>query len=147
MVVPEGEGVIIAIGQDDGGTLLLHALQVVGTEIPAGVTSGAVVIIPGLAHHLQRDQQAEDSSQDSGRKFPAVFPQQGADGCRSHAYPHGKGIEGAGIGIVPLPGLERCLVDVDHNGQSCHEEQQSDHEGLLLSFPTSSELPAQSQQS
>ena len=39
MVIPEREGVVIAIGQYDGMPLCLHALQIVCPEVPTGIAS------------------------------------------------------------------------------------------------------------
>ena len=39
LVVPEGEGVVVAIGEDDGVALLLQRHQVVLSEVAAGVAA------------------------------------------------------------------------------------------------------------
>ena len=46
------------------------------------------------------------------------------DGSHTHAAPDGEGIEGAGIGVVTLTGLHRCLVQINHDGQTSHEEEE-----------------------
>ena len=39
MVIPKRESVVIAVGQDDGMSLSLHAVKVVGTEVTTGITA------------------------------------------------------------------------------------------------------------
>ena len=48
LVVPEGEGVVVAVGEDDGVAILLQGHEIVLSEVAAGVAVGAVVVIPGL---------------------------------------------------------------------------------------------------
>ena len=62
LIVPEREGVVIAIGIDDGVTLVLQRHQVVLTEVTTGVTTATVVVIPRLRSHLNGNQQADDGN-------------------------------------------------------------------------------------
>ena len=48
-----------------------------------------------------------------------------------HTYPDGKGIERTGIRIVSFTGLCRSLVEVEHDSDTCHKEQEEDHPELL----------------
>ena len=52
LVVPEREGVVIAIREDDA--LFLAGFEVVSTEIAAGITLRTVMIVPVLRSHLNR---------------------------------------------------------------------------------------------
>ena len=54
LVVPQGEGVVVTVGKDDGVAFLGQRVQVVESEVAASVTAGTVVVVPRLAHHLQR---------------------------------------------------------------------------------------------
>ena len=59
LIIPEREGVVIAIGIDDGVTLVLQRHQVVLTEVTTGVTTATVVVIPRLRSHLNGNQQTK----------------------------------------------------------------------------------------
>ena len=48
-------------------------------------------------------------------------------GVNAEPNPDCEGIERAHIGIVPLTRLQRILVQIDHNGQACQDEQQARH--------------------
>ena len=61
LIIPEGEGVVVAIGEDNGVALLLKGHQVVLSEVTAAVTVGAVVVVPGLRGHLNRHKQGGHS--------------------------------------------------------------------------------------
>ena len=137
-------------------SLALHALQIVSPKVATGITIRAIVVIPCLRSHLGRHQQTCYSSCNGSKLFP-VFKKSLHQGCNcpcSQTYPYGKGIEGACIGIVALTRLERCLVEIEHDGQSSHEEQQHDNEQLLpalMSIPAytptrSAPLPQHTQQ-
>ena len=52
LVVPQGEGVVITVREDDRVSFILHGHEVVLTEVATGVTTGAVVVIPCLTGHL-----------------------------------------------------------------------------------------------
>ena len=72
----------------------------------------------------------------------------GTFGCLKERHdpqsnPHGKRIERSDIRIIPFTRLKRRLVEVHHNGQSCHQEQQA-HNGSALRV--SERLESQSHQ-
>ena len=68
----------------------------------------------------------------------------GDDGGHTNAAPDGVGIEGTSIGIVALTRLLGRLVQIDHNGQSRHDEQEEHHPELLDALAaTSQHLPEQ----
>ena len=50
--VPEGEGVVVAVGIDNWRAFIGQGAEVVHAKVAAGVASGAVVVVPGLANHL-----------------------------------------------------------------------------------------------
>ena len=56
--VPQREGVVVAVAEDDG--IFVNALQVVLAKVAGTVAARAVVVVPGLAYHLQRHCQAYD---------------------------------------------------------------------------------------
>ena len=51
------------------------------------------------------------------------------DSGHRHANPDGKGVERAGIGIVTLTRLLRSLVEVKHNGETRHKEEEENNAG------------------
>ena len=63
MIVPQGEGVVVAIGKDDGAAFLGQALQIVLSVVPTGVASGTVMVVPRLAYHLKGDKHTKHRRQ------------------------------------------------------------------------------------
>ena len=51
--------------------------------------------------------------------------------CHTHTYPNGKGVERTGIRVISFTGLCRGLVEVEHDSDTRHEEQEEDHPELL----------------
>ena len=90
------------------------------------------MIVPGLTGHLdgnnQTDQRYETGQNEVLLLCLTVEPVD--DGCYTHAAPDGESIEGTSVGIVALTGLYRCLVQIDDNGETCHEEQEEHHPEL-----------------
>ena len=136
LIIPQGEGVVVAIGEDDGVTFFLERHQVVLSEVTAAVATGAVVVVPCLGSHLDGDDETDDSY-DSGDDGLSLFTCQLElsrepvdDSGHTHTAPDGEGIERACIGVVALTWLHRCLVQVDDNGKSCHKEEEEHHPEL-----------------
>ena len=149
LVVPEREGIVVTIGEDDRVTLVLQRHEVVASEVAAGISSGAVVVVPGLRHHLYRHQEAEHA--DDGSECHAVhlhtLAKEVVEGCDTHAAPDSEGVERAGISIVALTRLYRCLVQIDDDRQTCHEEQEEDDPELTDAAASAERLPEESDKS
>ena len=64
-------------------------------------------------------------------------------GHDAQANPHGKGVEGPDVRVVPLTRLQRRLVQVDHNRNACHQKEQPHHGGP---FRVAERLECQSDQ-
>ena len=58
LVVPQREGVVVTVGEDHRIAL---GVQVVLSEVTAGVASAAVVVVPRLSGHLYGDKQGEQT--------------------------------------------------------------------------------------
>ena len=67
------------------------------------------------------------------------LPQSG----HAHANPDGVGIERTGVGVVALTRLARSLVQVEHDGDTGHEEQEEHHPELLDAALAAIGLPQQ----
>ena len=152
LTVPEGEGVVVAIGKDDGSASLVERIQVVHTEVATSVTSTPVVVVPRLAGHLYGHQQAQTAQYGTGHIMPEHPAQPFCHSSHSHACPYGKGVEGASIGIVSLTRLHRCLVEIDDDSKASHEKEEEDYTKLLLAqsvvlFVVTEELPEQTHES
>ena len=134
LAVPEGEGVVVTIGKDDGCARLVERVEVVHAEITAGVTPAAVVIVPRLTGHLHRHQQTQ-ATHDGACHIMLEHPAEPfGHSCHAHAGPDGEGIERAGVGVITLSGLHGSLVQIDYNGQTGHEEEEEDDTELLFSL-------------
>ena len=120
LVIPQREGVVVTVGEDHRIALGVHGVQVVLSEVTAGVASAAVVVVPRLS-------------------FQSVY-----DGGYAHTYPNGEGIERTGVSIIAFTRLQWCLVEVDHNGQTGHEEQEEDDPELAYAFLVLISLPEES---
>ena len=91
------------------------------------------MVVPCLRCHLHGHKQTETAQHGSINLllFEYIFIEQVADSSNTQANPDGKGIERTGIGIIALARLDRCLVQVKNNSQTCHEEQEEDNPELL----------------
>ena len=105
------------------------------------------MVVPGLARHLYGYEQADCRREGCCGDFLHVVAQQVYDARHTHADPDGKGIEGTGVGIVTFARLSGCLVEVKHNGDTGHEEQEEYHPELLDAFLTAPCLPEESDDS
>ena len=90
------------------------------------------MIVPGLAGHLDGDEDSGYSYYSGYDKvlFLCLAIEPVDDGCYAHATPDGEGIERTCISIVTLTGLHRCLVQIDDDGETSHEEQEEHHPKL-----------------
>ena len=131
LIIPEGEGVVITVGKDDGLAVVGQRVQVVESEVAAGVAVGAVVVVPRLAHHLQRHENADDGSHSDchGLLFQQAAQPVG-DSSNAEANPNGERIERTGVGIVAFARLLWRLVKVEHNGQARHKEEEEHYPEL-----------------
>ena len=90
------------------------------------------MIVPSLRSHLDRYEQTGDTYHCGYGQILllelAVQPVD--DGGYAHAAPDGEGIERACIGIIALTGLHRRLVQIDHDGETRHEEKEEDYPEL-----------------
>ena len=142
LVIPKREGVVVAIGEYNGVAFFLQAHQVVLTKVAAGVTVAAVMVIPGLAGHLYRHEDAGQAGHRGCQHSVDVqFLEPVYDGCHAQSAPYSEGIERSGVSIVTFARLRWCLVEVDHNGQTCHEEQEGHHPELLYAAFSAPCLP------
>ena len=104
------------------------------------------MVIPCLADHLNRYKQARKAERtDSDRAFYLeIFLHQVDQGCHAHAAPNGEGIERTGVSIVSFTRLYRCLIEVNDNSETCHEEQEADYPELADAATTAESLPEES---
>ena len=86
------------------------------------------MIVPVLSGHLDRHQQSGNRSHGSrcGSRQLGIALQHTHQGYHTETDPDTEGIERTGIGIVSFTRLVGCLVQVEHNGDTGHEEE---HEG------------------
>ena len=125
------------------------------------------MVVPGLRNHLQGDNEADDAGEN--RTCEADFVLSGGKslfrkGCfalvlgaalaeeladerpqtgHTHAEPDSEGIEGACEGVVTLAGLGRGLVEVEHDGDTCHEKEEEDYPELFDAALGGEGLPAE----
>ena len=147
LVVPQWEGVVIAIGEDDWVALLFERHEIVASEVATGVASATVVVVPCLRSHLYRYEKT-GNAYDGGNDSSVTLETAGDlfdDSCNTHTAPYSEGIERTSVGIVALTRLHRCLVEVDDDGKTCHEEQEEHHPELADAFlPLAQRLPEES---
>ena len=142
LVVPEREGVVVAVGEDDGIAFLGQGVQIVQSEVTAGIASGAVVVVPSLADHLQGHADAGERGNGCGENgLLQQFLKQRSEGCHAETNPDGESVERTGVGIVTFARLAGSLVQIEHNGKSRHEEQEEDHPELANAFLATIGLP------
>ncbi len=129
------------------------------------------MVVPCLRHHLQRHQQTDSRSHHSrshgartelsGLFLGGVYARLTVAGglCRtmlaaqskhdqtpqayhSHSHPDREGIERTGKGIVAFAGLSGSLIEIKHDGDTCHEEEEEHHPELLDASLRHESLPA-----
>ena len=74
---------------------------------------------------------------------PHPLAQQLDEAGDTHADPDGKGVERTGVGVVALTRLAGRLVQVEHDGDTRHEEQEEHDPELLDALLSAVGLPQQ----
>ena len=145
---------VAAVEQD--GVAVAADEQVVAV-VAAKETPAAVVVVPCLAHHLQRHDYACGEAYICGytlktavcvvEKTAVDFKQHPRQAYHAESYPGGVGIERTDKRVVAFAALSRGLVEIQHDGYSCHEPQQENHPSLAFAFAPAARLPSQAYQS
>ena len=91
------------------------------------------MVIPVLRTHLNGDKQGEQRSHRAGddRREFAILPQGFRQSRHTKTDPDTERIERTGIRIVTLTRLVRSLVQVKHNRNTGHEEEEEGHPETL----------------
>ena len=110
--IPEGEGVVVTIGEEDG--TVVTTLEVCHADIVDGMAVVAVVVGPVADSQHQRSQQQK----------PA--PTTMSDAVGTDANPNGESIEGEHISVVALTGLIAGVVEVEIENNAAEKEEQKD---------------------
>ena len=85
------------------------------------------MIIPVLSTHKSRNSKTQKTDYRCRRSLSLTFQQlvsQREEAGRAKSYPDTEEIERTRIGIISLPHLIWRLVEIQHNGNTCHEEHQ-----------------------
>ena len=84
------------------------------------------MVVPSLTGHLDRHEQAKQGCHRAGnyRIQLAITLQSLCQGRDTKPDPDTEGIERTCIRIVSFTRLVGCLVQIEHNGQACHKEQE-----------------------
>src|SRR5690554_3070212 len=93
------------------------------------------MVVPVFHSHYSGNQkQSNNTGCRSSNGFAHIFFKC-FNNCQSaNTNPHGKSIEGTGIGIIPLPGLQGILVEISHNGKAGHEKEQENNPQSLFAL-------------
>ena len=113
------------------------------------------MVVPRLTHHLERHEYTKHrgySCWQYAKLFRGFLA--GLEGTtqeisqRSHAHtnPNGKSIERTGIRIVTLTRLHRGLIQIEHDGKTCHEEEEEYHPELFHTLVAAESLPEKAEQ-
>ena len=123
--IPEREGVIVAVGHEDA--LLAYGIEIVPGHLHGCAAVAPVVVVPVLLCHESRHEEAGGGEYPGRRSRIFILELPANPFIQSHhgqADPDAECVERAGVGVIPFPDLVRRLVEVEHNGDSRHEEQQ-----------------------
>ena len=122
--------------------------QIVQTEVTADISAAAVVVVPCLTHHLRRHHDGRNGCDGGSHHFFAtqIFLNPVINGSNAQSAPNSKRIEGTSVSIVTLTRLSRCLVEVEHDGQPRHEEEEEHHPELLNALLSFESLPEETEQ-
>ena len=125
------------------------------------------MVVPRLAHHLQGNHEADEGGNGGNGCCDSALVAVVGDVCshalnvflvfllegphheapqsgNTHADPNAERIERTGVGIVSLTRLVGGLVQVEHDGDTRHEEQEEYHPELLDAATAAVGLPQQS---
>ena len=149
LAVPKGEGVVVAVGEDDGVALFIERIEVVHAKVAGGGATGAVVVVPSLADHLQRHGECHNRCDAGGGEMGqfAETTQTFDESRDAQTDPNGKRVERTGIGVVTFARFARSLVQIEDNGQTGHEEEEEDNPELLDAFLAAVGLPEHAEES
>ncbi len=148
LVVPQGECVIVSVGEYDRISFVLHRHEVVLSEVAACVSSAAVMVVPCLTRHLYGHDQAQQRHNGCHGSAAELVFLKNVDDCRhSDSAPYSERIERACVSIVAFTRLHRCLVKIEDNSKSGHEEQEEHHPELPYAPLASVSLPEKAYES
>lgn len=125
--VPEGEGVVVAKGEEDG--VGAAGLDVCHGDVVCGVVAAAVVVGPVAGGHGERSECQEEGGKPLFEAW--TFP----ESLSSGRYPEGYGVEAEHVGVVALAWLVAGVVEVEVEEHSAKEEEEH-HEPVLSSCAT-----------
>jgi len=130
--VPEGEGVVVAVGEEEGALgVAVARLEDVGGGVVGGETVAAVVVVPVLAcHECRYGQEEQGGKPSSGTPRQSQTAQKGAQPAHEHGGPEGdedaEGVEAEDVGIVALARFVGGVVEVEGEDDTAHEEEGED---------------------
>ena len=149
--IPQRESVIVAVGENNA--VFAHARQIVHAEVATSISTRAVVVIPSLAHHLQRHEHTDKRCNRSHNDVATLVERlvhlleeefhQIEDSGDTHTHPDSECVERTGKSVVAFARLAWSLVEVEHDSDTCHEEQEENHPELLNSALVLVSLPEQ----
>ena len=106
------------------------------------------MIVPVLLSHETRYRhEAEHRGHSRRHDTRHLNPCQPIDDLENaEAYPDGESVERTGVGIVALARLKRVLIEIEHDGETRHEEEQHHDPEIPLMPPGVEEEACQAQQ-
>ena len=115
--------------------VLPYRIEVIVGHLRSGIAVGTVVVVPVLGGHQGRYAEAKGRSPGGhqlGIGLLGILRDPLVQGRHAQAYPDGKHVERARIGVVTFTHLVRRLVQVQHNGDARHEEHQEHQPAAAL---------------
>ena len=121
LIVPEREGVVVAVVDDDG--VGQRGLEVVPADVARHVAARPVVVVPVLGRQNRGHGHADGRCGDGRRRVAPGQPcEEFAQGQHAEADPDREGVERAGIDVVAFAGFARRGVEVEDQRDTRHDE-------------------------
>ena len=129
MHVPQREGVVVAVGEQNG--VGFAAVEVHLGDVARRVAVAAVVVVPVLCNHDGRDPQSQHRNTQGQRRGP-ILGEQLIQRNYAKAHPNGKYIKRAHKGVVALARLKGLVVGINHNGEPGKQKEQGNDPSVAL---------------
>ena len=120
--IPQRKRIVVAYSEQDA--VCVARIEEVGCRVTGNIASRAVVVVPVLAAHKQRnanDKQPQSRLHRTTCPLAAEFVRNQC--CRPKSNPNGEGIERKHVGVVAFARLIHRVVKVDRQDDASHQKK------------------------
>ena len=131
--VPKGEGVVVAVAEEDGSLgMAVARVQDVGTGVVGNVAVAAVVVVPVLEGHEGRcgkDDKVYAVGTEAGKDFLVILFELlsfGKEPFGAEGDKDGESVETEDVGVVAFARFVGGMVEVEGKDDASHKEESED---------------------